>query len=157
MIDYLKRLFAHLAWADDRALASLRQAGSPPARAIDLYAHVLGAEHVWLSRLQGRTPAYAVWPRLNLDQCATLTLETRNGLTEFVSSLAPSDLAQEIAYTNSAGAAFRSRVDDVLTQIVTHGCYHRGQIALLVREAGEEPQATDYIAFVRGVPAARRA
>jgi uncharacterized damage-inducible protein DinB len=157
MNDYLKRLFAHLAWADDRALASLRQAGSPPPRAIELYAHVLGAEHVWLSRLQGRTPAYPVWPRLDLDGCATLALETRNGLTEFVSSLAPSDLAQEIAYTNSAGARFRSRTDDVLTQIVTHGCYHRGQIALLVREAGEEPQATDYIAFVRGAPAATRA
>jgi uncharacterized damage-inducible protein DinB len=156
MTDYLRRLVAHLAWADDRTLASLRLADSTPPKALELYAHILGAEHVWLARLVGRTPAYPVWPQLNLDECATLAADTRNGLTEFVSSLAPSDLALEIAYTNSAGAAFQSRIDDVLTQIVTHGCYHRGQIALLVREAGREPQPTDYIAFVRGVPAATR-
>ena len=41
-------------------------------------------------------------------------------------------------------------------QLLLHGAYHRGQIALLLREGGAEPAPTDYIAFVRGAPAATR-
>jgi len=52
--------------------------------------------------------------------------------------------------------AFRSRVEDILLHVVLHGCYHRGQVAIALREAGAEPSATDFIAFVRGVPAATR-
>jgi len=37
-----------------------------------------------------------------------------------------------------------------------HGCYHRGQVAMLIRDGGGTPAPTDYIAFVRGAPAATR-
>jgi uncharacterized damage-inducible protein DinB len=156
MTEYFQRLVAHLRWADREVARSLRRAQAPPARALELYAHVLGAEHVWLARLRGERPAYPVWPTLTLDECGALADDTHKRLAEFVSSLSPSDLERAVPYTNSAGTSFRSRIDDVLTQVVMHGCYHRGQIALLVRDAGEEPQPTDYIGFVRGVPAATR-
>lgn len=156
MIDYLQRLCAHLAWADERALNSLRRAGSPPPKALQLYAHILGAEHVWLTRLFQEQATVAVWPTLTIDDCIALARRNHEALDRLVSSLSAADLAREIPYTNSAGASFRSRIDDILTQITTHGVYHRGQIAWLVREAGAEPEPTDYIAFVRGVPAATR-
>lgn len=156
MTEYFQRLLGHLRWADEGVLGSLARAQAPPARAIELYAHILGAEHVWLARLRGDRPVHPVWPVLTLDECAALAEGTHRGLTEFVSALSASDFARDLAYTNSAGVSFRSRVDDVLMQVVTHGCYHRGQIALLVRDAGAEPQPTDYIAFVRGAPAATR-
>lgn len=156
MIDYLQRLIAHLQWADERILASLRRAAAPPDKTLGLYAHILGAEHVWLARLRGKRPVVAVWPTLTLEECATLAPQTHQELVQFVSSLSPADLGREIAYTNSAGMEFRSRADDMLTQLVMHGAYHRGQITLLVRAAGDEPEPTDYIAFVRGVPAATR-
>jgi hypothetical protein len=38
--------------------------------------------------------------------------------------------------------------------VVLHGQYHRGKVNLLLRQEGEQPAPTDYIAFVRGVPAA---
>jgi uncharacterized damage-inducible protein DinB len=47
-------------------------------------------------------------------------------------------------------------VDDILLHVALHGSYHRGQVALLVREAANKPAPTDYIGFVRGVPAATR-
>lgn len=37
-----------------------------------------------------------------------------------------------------------------------HGQYHRGKVNLLLRQADRTPAPTDYIAFVRGVPAARQ-
>ena len=52
----LRRLFDHLEWADDRTLRSLREAPAIPPKALELFAHILGAEHVWLARLR-QTPA----------------------------------------------------------------------------------------------------
>ena len=49
---------------------------------------------------------------------------------------------------------YGEHLSPMLLQVILHGCYHRGQVALLVRDAGAEPSPTDYIAFVRGSPAA---
>ena len=56
----LHTLFLHLAWADARLLQALETAASPPAEAIREYGHALGADEVWLARLQGRPPCIAV-------------------------------------------------------------------------------------------------
>jgi uncharacterized damage-inducible protein DinB len=44
----------------------------------------------------------------------------------------------------------------MLTHVAMHGSYHRGQIAAALRAGGDIPSPTDYIAFVRGAPAATR-
>lgn len=155
-MDHLAKLVAHLGWADERALASLQGTISPPAAALELFAHVLGAEHVWLSRLRGEQPTVPVWPALDLAECARLAAANRAGLEAFVRSLGPDDLRRAVHYVNSAGQAFDSTVEDILLQVCLHGAYHRGQVAMLLRGAGTAPNPTDYIGFVRGVPAATR-
>ncbi|MDQ2767831.1 MAG: DinB family protein [Gemmatimonadota bacterium] len=150
----LSKLLEHLVWADERVLASLRAMTHPDQRALDLYAHVLGTEHVWLARMQERTPREKVWPDLSLERAQALAAETAASLRSFLQSLSTDQLQRKIAYRNSAGVAFESTIEDMLLQVMLHGCYHRGQVALLIRGAGAEPAPTDYIAFVRGVPAA---
>jgi uncharacterized damage-inducible protein DinB len=150
--DDLARLFAHLDWADRRALEMLR--ATPDADALRRLAHVLAAEEVWLARLEGRAPTQPVWPALDLDACAALVDENRARWSAYLGALTAEALAGEVAYVNSAGQSFRSRLDDILLHVLLHGQYHRGQVALLVRAAGGEPSGTDFIAFVRGVPAA---
>jgi uncharacterized damage-inducible protein DinB len=154
VVTYLTKLLAHLEWADARVLQGLRDASSPAPRALELYAHILGAEHVWLSRIHERAARVAVWPTLSLDECAALAAENVAGFRTLLAGLAPADLAREVPYRNSAGQAFRSTIEDMLVHVALHGAYHRGQVALVVRGAGGEPSPTDYIAFVRGVPAA---
>jgi uncharacterized damage-inducible protein DinB len=157
MIDHLMKLFDHLEWADARVLEGLRADPGSDPRALELYAHVLGAEHVWLARLRQRPALVAVWPTLSLDRCAALAAENAAGFRALLAGLAgEDDLAREVAYVNSAGQAFRSAVGDILLHVALHGAYHRGQVALVVRAAGGTPSPTDYIAFVRGVPAATR-
>ncbi len=151
----LERLFEHMSWAD-RAAAEALGAAPAAAEALELYAHVLGAELVWLARLEASAPAAAVWPRASLSECAALASRATEGYRTYLSALAARDLDRRVAYRNSAGQAFESRVEDILWHVALHGTYHRGQIALLLRQAGERPAATDYIAFVRGAPAATR-
>ncbi|MDB4949079.1 MAG: hypothetical protein JWM27_1728 [Gemmatimonadetes bacterium] len=156
MIEQIRGLMGHLRWADARVLESLEAVGNPPEKALELYAHVLGAEHVWLSRLRGEAPAYPVWPALLASQLAPLAAENADALEALVAGLAEQDVAREVAYANSAGQQFTSTLGDILLQVAMHGSYHRGQVALLLREHGAQPAATDYIVFARGAPAAAR-
>lgn len=156
MADRIARLFAHLVWADRRTLQSLRDAASPPPRALSLYAHILAAEHVWLARLTAKVPAHPVWPDLTLPECAGLAARNEASYGEFLRGLDAAALARDVAYVNSAGESFVSTAGDILLHVCLHGMYHRGQVALLVREAGAAPATTDYIAFTRGAAAATR-
>lgn len=150
------RLYDHLCWADRKVLESLRSAQNLPSKALELYAHVLGSEHVWLSRIHGTPPAMAVWPSLTLDQCEKIAGDNCQSFATIVGALTPDAVAREISYRNSAGASFTSTLEDILTHVALHGSYHRGQIAASLRAAGETPTPTDYIAFARGSPAATR-
>jgi len=156
MPDHLDRLFAHLTWADRRTLQSLREAASPPPKAASLYAHVLSAEHLWLARLTGKVPVHPVWPDLSLQECVGLSARNEAAYGDFLRGLDAAALARDVAYVNSAGQPFVSKVEDILLHVCLHGTYHRGQVALLLREAGGAPQGTDYIAYVRGAPTAPR-
>lgn len=154
----MRPLFAHLFWADARALDGLRTAAGNTAQALELLAHVIGAETVWLARIEGRAPELPVWPALTLEECAAAALRVRAGYEALLTRIEgdPGELARMVHYRNSAGLEFDSSVADILRHVALHGAYHRGQVALLVRMSGTAPQATDYIAWSRGAPAATR-
>jgi uncharacterized damage-inducible protein DinB len=143
-------------WADRLVLAALKRAKAVDPRTVNLYAHLVAAEHVWLGRLENRPASVPVWPTLTVDQCEQLATETAAGLTRYVDGLSPADVAREVHYKNSAGAEFTSLVEDILLHVALHGSYHRGQITTDLRAAGSIPNPTDYIAFIRGAPAATR-
>ncbi len=156
MIEALRRLAAHLRWADRRVLDALRREAEPPAQARSLYLHVLGAEEIWLARIAGRPPRTPVWPDLPLDEAAALADRLHDELDRLVAGVDETGLDREVAYTNSAGRAFRTPLGEILLHLCLHGVNHRGQVSLLLRQHGREPVPTDYIEFVRGVPAATR-
>ena len=137
-------------------LESLRSAQNPPARAIELYAHILGAEHVWIARIHSRPATVAVWPALTLDQCEEISAANNESFAQIVKTLNPAALGKQISYRNSAGASFTSTLEEILLHVSLHGSYHRGQIAIMLRESGDTPVPTDFIAFARGAPAATR-
>ena len=154
MTDPYDRMLAHLRWADREVAGALRRA--PHAAGLELLAHIVGAEETWLARLERRTPRVPVWPHLTLDDTTALAEAVHAGLAEWLERADDAALDEEIAYTNSAGREFVTRASDMLLQLLLHGCYHRGQIAMLIRQGGSAPAPTDYIAWVRGVPAATR-
>jgi len=156
MKGHFTKLYQHLEWANNRVMASLRSAQNPRKRDLELYAHILGAEHVWLSRINGTTGRIGVWPVLSLDECERLGQENVRVFNDLVSRLTPALLGKAITYRNSAGDQFTSTIEDILTHVAMHGAYHRGQIAASIRGGGDTPSPTDYIAFIRGAPAATR-
>ncbi|MGH7710521.1 MAG: DinB family protein [Gemmatimonadaceae bacterium] len=155
LLARLRRLVEHAEWANAQVIAALERQ-SVADDVVELFAHVLGAEEVWLSRLEGRTATLAVWPALRVAQLPAAAAANAAGYRAYLDRLTPDDPAREIAYTNSAGQAFRSTIADILTHVAMHGSYHRGQVALRIRRDGGTPAATDFIAYARGVAAATR-
>ncbi len=154
--DDIQKLFEHMWWADDRAADELAASAEVPAKAVELYAHILGAELVWLDRIMGAAQSEAVWPALDFNGARALANTARSRYQALLDTLSSENLSSLVYYTNSAGQAFDTRLDDILLHVALHGCYHRGQVALLLRDAGTKPSPTDYIGFVRGTPAATR-
>lgn len=153
-LKQLRRLWDHAAWADAALVAEFGRMPTVSALALREYTHILGAEEVWLARLEARQSSAAVWPALSLSAVAELARDTRDGYRRYMTSINEKELAGDVEYTNSAGKTFRTRIDDVLLHVVLHGQYHRGKVNLLLRQDGMSPVPVDFIAYVRGVPAA---
>ncbi|MDQ6892379.1 MAG: DinB family protein [Acidobacteriota bacterium] len=148
MTDF-KRLLAYDAWANREALSSLRAAGTPPPKALRVLSHLVGAGRLWLARLEksaGKPPA--VWPELSLEEAAA-GIEELAGRWRRFADVDNAGLARTVSYTNSKGEPWTSSVADILTHVVLHGSYHRGQIASELRAAGHAAAYSDYIEAVR--------
>ncbi len=148
----LASLFAHLRWADERALASIERMPQNTVerdRAVAIYAHLAAAEHIWLARLEGRMPVHPVWPGLSITEASRLAKESAHGLVAYLSRCSESDIDAVIRYNTSAGDTKRSMARDILLHVALHDSYHRGQLASMTRGAGVEPASTDYIVYAR--------
>ncbi len=146
----LERAFAYDRWANRALLQHLRQLPDVPDQAVRFFAHVLSAITVWLVRLKGQSSAgIPIWPAASLDDCEAMLASVEAAMDEFLRTSTDLDLSQQIHYTNQHGHSYATSMDDVLFHMATHGGYHRGQIALVLRESGLPPINTDYITYVR--------
>jgi uncharacterized damage-inducible protein DinB len=143
-----RRLFEYDGWANAASLVSLREGPAPPT-AERWMAHIVASERIWMARLRQEPSSLPVWPELDLEACAGEITELQGEWGRCLESLADEDLEDGVAYRNSLGQFWTSTVGDILTHVVLHSSYHRGQIAAAVREAGGTPAYTDFIHAVR--------
>lgn len=154
LLDCFRRQFEYDAWANREVLFTIQRISpsaseNPLTRSLQLLAHILSAERLWLERLAAQRQSLPVWPEFLLDQCEAQIEEISKLWRDYFSQLTSSALSEKITYKNSKGDSWSSTVQDVLTHVVLHSAYHRGQIASQVRTAGHTPAYTDFIHSVR--------
>lgn len=148
-----QKLFEYDAQMNERTLESLRTIPTPSAdadaaqRAIDIFTHMQAAKRMWLSRIdESVQPPVALFPRdVPLEDAERRLRIINDAWRRWLSELIEARLRHDLIYTSTEGTRWKSRIEDVLTQLYGHGHYHRGQIAMLVRQAGGEPATTDWI------------
>ena len=64
----LERLLHYDLWANRETLKSLGQA-IPPPRSLKWMGHIVGADFLWLARLESQPSELPVWPDLSLKEC----------------------------------------------------------------------------------------
>ena len=149
LADYLRRQFSYDEWANREVLNAIRSAGGANQRSLQLMSHILAAELVWLERLTHQPQSVPVWPEPDLAQCEAQAAQLGGQWLEFLDLLTAGDVSQSITYKNSKGEEWTSTIVDVLTHVVMHSAYHRGQIASHMRANGQTPAYTDFIHGVR--------
>lgn len=147
MLTHLRRQFAYNAWANREVLSALRS--HPSARPLTLFAHIVSAEGLWLERIRRRNQSLPVWPDFTLERCAAEFEQTTSQWQGYLDELSTSQLPDPVTYKNSKGQEWKSTISDVLTHVLLHSAYHRGQIASKMREEGTEPPYADFIHAAR--------
>jgi len=148
-LPHFRRLFQYDDWANHEVLAALQKLDRPPARSVRLLAHIVSAERLWLERMRLQEQTYPVWPDFTLDGCELEIEESGKMWKQYFASRQPDGLSGSATYKNTKGESFTSQIEDILTHVILHSAYHRGQIAADMRAAGFTPAYTDFIHAVR--------
>ncbi len=149
MLDALKRLVAHMRWADEQVLRGLREA-EEPLEPLKFYAHILAGERLWYLRIHEENwTEVPVWPDYSIEQCEEFAATNWSLYETLVNGLSEDDLARTVPYVNSRHQRYTNAIGDMLLHVMMHGSHHRGQIAHAMRRHGDTPPTVDYIVFVR--------
>lgn len=165
MPTHFQRLHEYETWAGGEVIASLRatqtllgealgNASHPPTaafrRASGIFAHTQMARHEWLSRLGAveRRP-WAMFPEWTIEQCQADAQRLDRLWADYLARAEAERLDEVVTYYSTEGKPFTSTRGDILTHVYNHSSYHRGQIAMLVKQAGGTPASTDFIVYIR--------
>ena len=156
-IQDVTRLFAYNRWANTRFLAVAARL-APEAFTQELGAsfgsvrgtlfHIFGGERLWLQRWKdGSRPAdpdVGQFPDVLSLSAAWSVLDRERDA--FGSTLTEARLGDPVPTRTG-----EYPLGDLILHATNHSTYHRGQLAMLLRQLGQEPPPTDYGLFVSEV------
>jgi uncharacterized damage-inducible protein DinB len=159
-MEELQRLFDYNRWATRRLLDAAEALPADQLRRdmkssfpslLDTFAHMIGAEWVWLERWRGTSPT-AFPDAASLDSVRavrgrfdTLWREQQG----FLDGLEDGDERRDVAFKTFKGDPDKRQLDDLMRHVVNHATYHRGQVVTMLRQLGATPPATDYVRWLR--------
>ena len=156
----IQKLFAYNSWGTNRVFEALAKIPEDLYRK-DLKAghggiqgtltHLVAAEKIWLSRWTGN-PETSMLSQKDVASLAALKViweDVAARTARFVAKLDGEKLSSTFEYATTEGKRLAQTYQQSLMHVVNHSSYHRGQIAILMRQVGAQPVGTDLIAFYR--------
>jgi uncharacterized damage-inducible protein DinB len=164
--DDIQLLYAYDRWANNRILQAAstlrpeqftRDLGGSFRSVRDTLLHIIGGEWGWVTYWKEPLPDAAFLKRLwdrhdalfhpdafpNLAQVRLKWAETEKELREFVDSVTEEALSKMLPVR-----ATQLSLAHLMQHLANHSTYHRGQIALMMRQLDAEPVATDFHLFL---------
>src|SRR6266540_4916544 len=120
-------------------------------KAVELAGHIVAARRLWLFRLGASKEAPTdFFPRgMTLPELAGRCEGIHAAWSDYLARISEDEITSFFEYRSTEEVRYRNTVEDILTQLHGHSLYHRGQIAMLLRSAGAEPPATDFVFWAR--------
>lgn len=157
-IEHFRWWYEHEKDANAKSIAMLESVPEPArtqpgfARAMGKMGHLVVARQMWLYRLGHAAYKPQEWfPVWSFDELRANVSAIQDSWTTYLATLTEPELAREFEYTGADGVRRRWPLLDLLTQVGGHAWYHRGQIAMLVKDLGGAAVDTDYIFWNRPV------
>lgn len=146
------RLFSFNAWANKAVADFILAEGMRDEAVLLLASHIAHAQRNWYLRVTGQQNDVPVWTPLEPASVLLQLAQNDELWLEYLNGLQDHDLYAKLAYKNMAGEPYLDNLADILTHLVNHSTYHRGQIVYLSRGLGFTPPGTDFIRFARQFP-----
>jgi uncharacterized damage-inducible protein DinB len=116
--------------------------------------HLLLGDRIWIARFTGGgvTPALdtVLYDDLPALQAAREAEDRR--IENFIAGLTGAFLARELRYLNNAGLPFSDPAPVALAHFFNHQTHHRGQVHVMLAEAGVVPVSLDLHRAIRPHP-----
>jgi uncharacterized damage-inducible protein DinB len=153
-MELIRELYDYHRWANRRLFEVAVNLGDTVTRDMGkhwsvptvkgMFAHMYGADAVWLSRWKGGAPARLLG---DADFPTLADLRTRWDAFEgeqraFVDGLAEADLARPVTYQNTAGTPFAVSLGPLLQHVVNHATHHRSEVATMITLISGSPPDT---------------
>lgn len=146
--SHFKDLFRYTEWANERILVAIEENKIDDDKVMSLYSHIISVQMIWLLRIEGLpTSPFPVWEKYKLSELKTMTEESHRNWLEYLEAHKMETFEEMISYSNPSGKKFENTIRQIINQVINHGSYHRGQIAIKLREMEIDPPATDYIFY----------
>ncbi len=150
MKKYFLKLYEFNAWANQRVIACLTDQNVLHEKIISVMGHIAAAEMLWLHRVRGLPkPDVKLWATYSHAELFAMLTAADKHWIEYITTTESFD--RELNYTNYTGDPFINNVEAIMIHTVNHASYHRGQVAMLLRQNGFEPVNTDFITYDRVV------
>lgn len=148
MKRYFLKLYEYNAWCNKRVLSAMSRQGVTDEKILSIMGHIVAAQYLWLYRIKGLPPAQVkLWGKYTLQQLEQMAGEIG---AQWLSFIAETDnFDRELTYRNYTGDPYVNNVEMIMIHLVNHSSYHRGQIAMQLRDKGYEPVNTDFITYDR--------
>jgi len=159
-------IFEYDRWANNRILRTVsaltaeqftRDLGGGFRSVRDTLVHIIGGEWGWLTYCKEASPSSAFLKDLWNRHDALFTADAFPGVAsvqlkwaeieeeqaEFVSNVTNESLERLLPFYTT-----QVKLAQLMQDMVNHSTYHRGQIALMMRQIGAEPVDTDFHLFL---------
>jgi uncharacterized damage-inducible protein DinB len=148
MKKYFLKLYQYNAWSNKRVLGCLTRQNVRDEKILTVMGHIVAAQFLWLHRIKGLpAPDVKLWGEYTLNQLQLLADDAGTKWIEFVEGTDNFD--RDLTYRNYVNELYTTNVEMIMVHLVNHSSYHRGQIAMLLRQKGFEPINTDFITYDR--------
>ena len=145
-------------WAWDHVLKSAVQLSEEALRKDRGYfwdsiygtlAHTVGAEILWLNRLNGNSPTHL--PGADDFENLNAIIEARNDIqikwTAYLEQLSDERAQETLHYQSTGGSDRRNRRADIIRHVGNHSTEHRSQLTPVLFDLGVPTDPLDYIYY----------
>ena len=164
--DDIRLLYEYDRWANNRVLQAVstlsaeqftRDLGGSFRSVRDTLVHIIGGEWIWLAYWKDPPLSSTLLADLrkrrealfnphafpNVETVQSKWAEVEKEQVEFVNRVTNQSLEQMLPFRTT-----QVRLAHLMQHMANHSTYHRGQVALMMRQLDAEPLATDFHVFL---------
>lgn len=148
LLDWINNIWEYNYWGNHKILDCIETVSEEDfKRHVDysigsLHAqivHVMWAEEIWLSRIQGRPrPGWSTETHTSLAAVREQWTELEANWRAYLATLTEEDLAGTFTYTRGNDQQVTSILHEILRHVVNHGTDHRAQMLRIIHDYGGE-------------------